>query len=93
MEKNDFQNNKLVKGRYPCQRCVLIIKKSRSWPWLPLAWTFPMTSFVSAAVVVDNNEVIESLSNLAFDKSSGGDLMSLDPKVCKHAQGLEHSVR
>ena len=43
MEKNDFQNNKLVKVWYFCQRCVLIIKKSRSWPWLPLAWPFPMT--------------------------------------------------
>lgn len=49
--------------------------------------------FVSAAEVKDNNEVIENLSNLAFDKSSGGDLMSLNPNVCNFAQGLEHSVR
>ena len=49
--------------------------------------------FVSAAEVEDNNEVIEHLSNLAFDKSSGGDLMSFNPKVCGRAQDQEHSAR
>lgn len=49
--------------------------------------------FLSAAEVEDNNEVIENLSNLASDKSSGGDLMSLNPKVCNYAWGLENSVR
>ncbi|KAF0023608.1 hypothetical protein F2P81_024238 [Scophthalmus maximus] len=77
-KKNDIQNNKLVKGRLRCQRCVLIIKKSCSWPWLSTGMDFSDDVFVSAAEVEDNNEVIENLSNLACDKSSGGDLM--DPK-------------
>lgn len=37
--------------------------------------------FVSTAEVEDNNEVIENLSNLACDKSSGDDLMKLNPKI------------
>lgn len=89
-KKNDIQNNKLVKGRLRCQRCVLIIKKSCSWPWLSTGMDFSDDVFVSAAEVEDNNEVIENLSNLACDKSSGGDLM--DPKVCCYARGLGNSV-
>lgn len=41
---------------------------------------------VSAEEVEDNNEVIENLSNLAFDKSSGGDLTSLNPNACNDAE-------
>lgn len=52
-----------------------------------------MTYCVSAAEVEDNNEVIENLSNLAFDESSGGDLMSLNPKTIHCAQAMESSVR
>lgn len=48
----------------------------------PTGMDFSDDVFVSAAEVEDNNEVIENLSNLAFDKSSGGDLMSLNPKFC-----------
>lgn len=93
MEHSGFQNNKLVKERYPCQRRVLIIKKSRSWPRALAGTDFSDDVFVSAAEVEDNNEALEHLSNLAFDKSSGGDLISLNPKFCNRARGLERSVR
>lgn len=49
--------------------------------------------FVSATGVPDNNEVIEHLSNLAYEKSGGGGLINLNPKVCNYAQRLEQSVR
>ena len=58
----------------------------------PTCIDFSNDVLVSAAEVEDNNEVIENLSNLAFDKISGGDLLRLNPKVCFCARGLENSV-
>lgn len=53
----------------------------------PAGTDFSDDVFVSAVEVKDNNEVIENLSNLAFDRSGGGDLTSLNPKVFNYAQG------
>lgn len=50
-------------------------------------------TYLSATEVEDNNEVIENLSNSAFDESRLGDLMILNPNFCNCSQGLEHQVR
>lgn len=56
---------------------------------VPTGTDFSSDVLVSDAEVEGNNEVIENLSNLASDKRSWGDLMSLNPKVCNCAQGLK----
>lgn len=46
---------------------------------------------LSAADLEDIREVIENLSNLAFDYSILGDLMSPNPNVCNHSRALRVS--
>lgn len=47
---------------------------------------------VSTAEVEDSNEVIENVSNLACDKSSGDDLMRLNPNIQTCARSLQHII-
>lgn len=58
------KNNKLVKSRFRCQRCVLIANTFCRRPSASAGTDFSNDAFASAAELEDNNEVIENLSNL-----------------------------
>lgn len=67
---NGFQDNKLVKGEAPLPTVCFDYQEKVLLASASAGTGFSDDVSVSAAKVEDNNEVIENLSNLAFDESS-----------------------
>lgn len=81
------KDNKPVKGRPLPTLCFAYYSKLAS-----TATDFSNdVANLSAADLEDIREAIEKLSNLAFDYSIIGDLMSPNPNICNHSRALRVS--